>query len=291
MGIQDFNSEVQAAIGRHQDEAATRTLFTYCREKGFTSINLDLIYGLPCQTPDRFAHTLATALLLRPDRVALYSYAHIPWAKGHQKRIDVEAMPTPDQKLDLFLQALRAFGTSGYASIGMDHFSLPDDELNLASDQGRLFRNFMGYTARHIPNQIGVGVSAIGEVFSSYIQNTKKLKDYYDALDAGVLPVERGYIMSRDDQVRRYVIQALMCNFQLNYGVFQSAFNLRFADYFAKELKVLEAGPQADGLVTLTPDGIEVTASGRLLIRVICMCFDRYLTEDKTAQPRFSRTV
>ncbi len=291
MGVQDFTPEVQTAIGRNQDENSTRELFEYCRQKGFESINIDLIYGLPLQSPDSFAGNLASVITLRPDRVALYSYAHVPWIKGHQKKMDVEMLPSREIKFELFIQALRAFELSGYEQIGMDHFALPADELSKARQQRRLHRNFMGYTIHRTPHMIGLGISSIGEVDGAYIQNCKKLSTYYQALDQGVLPVEKGRELSRDDHIRRRVITSLMCNFYLDIPQVENDFGICFEDYFAKELNDLQAGPVADELLSIHPDAFEVTPRGRLFIRNICMVFDRYLREKPRTQPTFSRTV
>ena len=291
LGIQDFTPAVQEAIQRNQDEASTRALYEYCRQKGFASINFDLIYGLPEQTPDSFERNLATVLLMRPDRVALYSYAHVPWVKGHQKKIDEASLPSAEAKFELFARAVRAFRASGYMQIGMDHFALPDDELSLALQHRRLHRNFMGYTSHRTPNMIGLGISAIGEVYGAYIQNAKKLSTYYRALDAGVLPVEKGYALSRDDRIRRHVITALMCNGYLRPGEVDRTFNIRFGEYFARELAELEQGAVLDDLLDIEPDALVASPVGQIYIRNICMVFDRYLREKKQEGPVFSRTV
>ena len=199
MGVQDFTPEVQVAIDRNQDEASTRELYTYCRERGFPSINFDLIYGLPKQTPEGFARNLASVIEMRPDRVALYSYAHVPWIRGHQKYIEVEALPPREMKFALFLQAMHAFVGAGYQQIGMDHFALPTDELSQALGQRRLRRNFMGYTVQRSPQMMGLGVSAIGQR-GAYVQNQKKLSTYYQSIEEGRLPVER-LRPQPDDQV------------------------------------------------------------------------------------------
>lgn len=291
MGVQDFTPEVQEAIGRNQDEASTRALFSHCRERGFSSINIDLIYGLPRQTPEGFGRNLQAVVELRPDRVALYSYAHVPWIKGHQKRIDVGLLPPRQQKFALFTQAMRAFGQAGYQQIGMDHFALPTDELSQALAQRRLHRNFMGYTVQRAPQMIGLGISSIGYVEGAYIQNHKKLSTYYQALDRGELPVERGYALSADDRVRRHVITELMCNLFVDFAEVEGRFGIRFAEYFARELEELEAGPVADGLAQLDPSQLEVIGMGQLFIRNVAMLFDRHLREKPPQRPTFSRTV
>ncbi len=291
LGVQDFDPEVQKAIGRHQTEEQTRSLYEYCREKGFKSINIDLVYGLPAQTPESFSRTLASVLMLRPNRLALYSYAHVPWVRGNQKKIDTELLPSRDDKLEIFSRASRAFSTSGYQQIGMDHFALPDDELSRALDAGNLHRNFMGYTVHRTPNMIGLGLSAIGEVYGAYAQNVKKISQYYQALDAGELPIDKGYALSRDDRIRRHVITALMCNGHLQFAEVDRTFDIRFIDYFALELEELKHNENTDGLLTMSTEGLDATPLGKIFIRNISMVFDRYLREKKRDKPTFSRTV
>jgi oxygen-independent coproporphyrinogen-3 oxidase len=291
MGVQDFTPEVQEAIGRNQDEESTCRLYEYSRRRGFESINIDLIYGLPRQNSESFARSLASILRLRPDRVALYSYAHVPWIKGHQKRIDTDLLPKGMAKLELFAQAIRAFRAGGYRQIGMDHFALPEDELSLALEERRLHRNFMGYTVHRAPTMVGLGITAIGDVDGAYVQNCRKLSTYYGALDENRLPVEKGYVLSRDDHVRRFVITELMCNGFLRVGEVEERFGIGFAEYFAPELRELEAGPAADGLLEVRAGELEATALGGLFIRNISMVFDRHLREQKRDRPTFSRTV
>jgi oxygen-independent coproporphyrinogen-3 oxidase len=291
MGVQDFTPEVQQAIGRNQDEAGTRALFACCRELGFDSINIDLIYGLPAQTAASFAQTLATVVSLRPDRVAVYSYAHVPWIKGHQKRLDVTRLPKGMAKLELIAQAIRTFRSSGYRQIGMDHFALPEDELSIAVGERRLHRNFMGYTVHRASTMLGLGITAIGDAAGAYVQNCRKLSTYYAALETGVAPVEKGYALSEDDRLRRDVITTLMCNGFLRRSDVERQFGIDFAAYFARELQDLADGPAADGLLVMRDDALEATALGLLFIRNIAMVFDRYLREKTREQPTFSRTV
>lgn len=291
MGVQDFTPEVQQAIGRNQDEASTRTLFDYCRQRGFGSINIDLIYGLPGQTPATFARNLDSVVSLRPDRVAVYSYAHVPWIKGHQKRLDATRLPRGMAKLELFAQAIRTFRASGYRQIGMDHFALPEDELSVAVGERRLHRNFMGYTVHRAPTMLGLGITAIGDVGGAYVQNRRKLSTYHAALEQGLPPVEKGYALSEDDQIRRQVITSLMCNGFLRRQEIEARFGLDFGSYFAVELAELQAGPVADGLLEIGPEVLEATPLGGLFIRNIAMVFDRYLREKTREQPTFSRTV
>jgi oxygen-independent coproporphyrinogen III oxidase len=293
LGVQDLDPVVQEAVNRIQGEALTRGLFDTARRLGFESINVDLIYGLPFQTLEGFARTLDAVVAMRPDRLAVYSYAHVPWIRGNQRRIDPADLPPPSRKLELFLAATEAFLGAGYRPIGMDHFALPGDELAVAADAGKLHRNFMGYTTRPATDMVGAGVSAIGDVGGAFAQNTKKLSTYYATLDRDRFPVERGYPLDADDQVRRFVITELMCNLGLDVGRVEQRFGIEFSRYFATELGELaaEGGPVADGLVEVRPDRVQVTARGRLLVRNVCMTFDRYLRRKSADRPVFSRTV
>lgn len=292
MGVQDFTPEVQEAIGRRQSAALTRDLYDYARSIGFSAINLDLIYGLPRQTLTTFAKTLATVAAMRPDRIAVYSYAHVPWLQRHQSRIDQAELPSRDLKFDLIGAAIDTFGHAGYEAIGMDHFALPDDELAIAMRQRRLHRNFMGYTTRPATDMLGVGLSAIGNVRGAFVQNVKKLPAYYTALDSGRFPVERGYALSADDRIRQFVITELMCNFFIDRREVEARFAIDFERYFAAEIDAMSGpdGPIADGLATLTQDSLEVAPKGRLFVRSICMHFDRYLRRHAD-KPVFSRTI
>jgi oxygen-independent coproporphyrinogen III oxidase len=291
MGVQDFDDDVQRAIGRGQTEEQTRSLYHYARDKGFTSINMDLIYGLPEQTPESFGATMESVLHLRPDRLAVYSYAHVPWVRSNQKRIDEETLPDRDAKFALLAQAISTFRGGGYEQIGMDHFALPEDELAQALGQRTLHRNFMGYTVSRAPDMIGLGISAIGDVAGAYAQNQKKLSTYYADLDAGRLPIERGYGLSEDDRVRRHIISELMCNLWLDTRAVEQRYAVDFAVDFAKELAALQEGPVVDGLAVLHDDAIEVTALGQLFVRNVCMPFDAYMNAKQRSGPTFSRTV
>ncbi|MDM7916804.1 MAG: oxygen-independent coproporphyrinogen III oxidase, partial [Candidatus Eisenbacteria bacterium] len=228
LGVQDFTPEVQAAVNRNQTEEETRRLYEYARSVGFHSINFDLIYGLPRQTPPTFACNLETVIAMRPDRVAVYSFAYVPWIKGNQKTIDTAELPSPELKMELFCLAREAFLAAGYRPVGMDHFALPADELSLAIEKRTLHRNFMGYTVKQAPDMIGLGVSSIGDVSGAYAQNVKKLSQYYPALDAGRFPIERGYRLSPDDLIRRYVITQIMCNFYLEKSAAEERFAIDF---------------------------------------------------------------
>ncbi len=294
MGIQDFTPEVQAAINRHQGEAETRALYDYSRQAGFTSINVDLVYGLPKQTPATFAENLDSIIDMRPERVACYSYAHVPWIRGNQKGIDIEMLPPAEVKIELFATAMDRFRAAGYQQIGMDHFALPDDELARAVHKGTLHRNFMGYTVKPASDMLGVGISSIGDVRGAFCQNEKKISTYYAAITAGDFPVHRGFELSPDDHIRRYVITELMCNFVLKKGEVERRFDIRFDDYFAREMAELASGPLQEGFVEMTEgaDGtMRATPLGQLFIRNICMIFDAYIQKQSGDKPVFSRTV
>ena len=279
-GVQDFDHDVQKAVNRVQSFELTRGVVAEARVSGFRSVNLDLIYGLPKQTLDSFNHTLDQIIELDPDRVALYSYAHLPQLFPPQRRIADHAIPSAELKLQLLTLAIGRLTRAGYLYIGMDHFARPDDQLALAQAHGRLHRSFQGYSC-HPGDLLGAGVSAIGRIGPAYYQNHKALDDYYAALDAGRLPVARGIERSADDLVRAAVIQALTCHFRVSIESIELAHLIDFGSYFAAELRDLRR-LEADGLVELSPDWIVVTPKGRLLVRAVCMAFDRHLRERAT---------
>ncbi|HEX2566757.1 MAG TPA: oxygen-independent coproporphyrinogen III oxidase [Burkholderiales bacterium] len=280
VGVQDFDPDVQKAVHRIQSEEVTRRVIDEARAHGFRSVNVDLIYGLPKQTLDSFNRTLDRTLSLAPDRIALYSYAHLPHVFKPQRRILSADLPSPEVKLQIMTLAIGRLTREGYLYIGMDHFAKPDDELAVAQNQGRLQRNFQGYSTHADCDLIGLGISSIGRVGPTYYQNTKRVDDYYAALDAGRLPVVRGIQLTPDDLVRRAVIQALICQFCLSIESIELSYLVDFKRYFAEELKSLKA-LEGDGLVELDPEWIRVTPKGRLLVRSICMVFDRYLRETR----------
>ena len=293
-GIQDFTESVQDAIKRHQPEPETRALYWFARETGFDSINFDLVYGLPRQTVATFRRTLASVADMLPDRIAVYSYAHVPWLRPNQKTIDPLDLPDANEKRALLGAAIDAFDSVGYVPIGMDHFALPDDELAIAARQRRLHRSFMGYTTRPAPDSVAVGISAIGDVRGAFAQNHKTLARYYQAIDNGQFPIERGYALTEDDRLRRYVITELMCNFHLSREAVETRFGINFGAYFARELTQLAAldGPVGDGLLTMDDEALTVTPRGRLFVRNVCMTFDRYLASHQGGpRPVFSRTI
>lgn len=294
MGVQDFAPEVQEAVNRVQSVAETRALVDHARALGFRSINIDLIYGLPQQTLDGFTRTLDTVVGMRPERVAVYSFAFVPWMKAHMKHLADEALPGPDLKLALLAASQRAFADAGYVQIGMDHFALPDDELAQAHEARTLHRNFMGYTVQSARDMVALGVSGIGDVQDAFVQNTKKLPDYHAAIDAGRFPIERGYELDADDRLRRHVITSLMCNGVLDIREVEATFGVRFQSYFADALASLQGddAPEGDGLLVVTPEALTVTPLGRTFVRNLCMPFDRYLQARLGGKtPVFSRTV
>jgi oxygen-independent coproporphyrinogen III oxidase len=291
MGVQDFTPEVQAAVNRRQPEDVTRRLFDGARRLGFESINIDLIYGLPLQTPASFGRAVDAVVAMRPDRAAVYSYAHVPWIRPHQRRIPADTLPSGPGKLELFFEAMDRFVAAGYLQIGMDHFAHADDEIARAAVAGTLHRNFMGYTTRPAPDLVGVGLSAIGDAGGAFAQNVKKLSTYYAALDEGRFATERGYALDDDDRIRRHVIAELMCNFRIDRRGVEDRFGVPFGSYFAREEAVLAGEMSADGLVEVGSDRITVTPLGRLLVRNVAMVFDRHLRQRTTGSPVFSRTV
>ena len=289
IGVQDFDPAVQRAVNRIQSLECTRDAIEAGRKHGFRSINMDLILGLPKQTMDGFSKTLDSVIDCSPDRIALYSYAHLPQMFQPQRRIVEADLPAPELKLQLMKTAIERLGEAGYVHIGMDHFAKPDDELAVAQRQGRLTRDFQGYSAGGECDLIGLGVSAIGKIGPTYVQNVKALDQYYGALDHEQLPVLRGLELNADDLVRRAVIQAIACHFVLSKEAISLAYLIDFDKYFATELRDLEK-LQADGLVEVDEDWIHVTPRGRLLVRAVCMVFDKYLrAAEKRAQ--YSRVM
>jgi oxygen-independent coproporphyrinogen III oxidase len=279
-GVQDFDPAVQQAVHRVQPYEQVAALMKSARQLGYTSINADLIYGLPKQTPESFARTVQQIGELKPDRIALYAYAHLPQRFKPQRRIDAATLPPAAQRVAMLGNAIAGFIGRGYQYIGMDHFALPDDALAVAKRQGRLHRNFQGYSTQPDCDLVGLGVSAIGRVGASYYQNAKTLPEYYDALRQRQLPVQRGIALNRDDLVRRAVIMALMCQGRVEFESIELAHLVSMREYFAAELKQLQPMAEA-GLVEIEPGAIQVTAAGWYLVRAVAMVFDRYLREDR----------
>ncbi len=290
IGIQDFDPQVQQAVNRIQSEAETAAVVSAAREAGFHSVSVDLIYGLPHQSTDSMHRTLARVLALSPDRLAVYHYAHLPHVFKPQRRIDTDSVPDSNTKLDILQDTVHTLLAAGYVFIGMDHFAKPDDELARALQQGRLQRNFQGYSTHADCDLVAIGVSSIGKIGRCYSQNEKDIDAYYAALDQGRLPVMRGYTLTDDDLLRRELIQALMCRFALDFNDYRSRCGGQaFADYFADEWPELEA-LAGQGLLQLDANGLQVSAKGRLLIRNIAMVFDAHLRHSRTAA-RYSQTV
>jgi oxygen-independent coproporphyrinogen-3 oxidase len=289
LGVQDFDPEVQRAVNRLQPEIETRAVIDAARTAGFRSVSIDLIYGLPKQTLDTMRQTLDKVVAASPDRIAVYHYAHMPHLFKPQRRIVEADMPSSDTKLAMLQLCIERLGAAGYVYIGMDHFAKPDDDLAVAQRQGRLHRNFQGYSTHADTDLVACGVSAIGAVGATYSQNVKTLEEYYDLLDQNELPVARGIRLGMDDALRRSLIQKLMCQFEVSIAALEQAFPIVFRDYFAPELERLRQ-MEEDGLVTVGPEWLTVTMKGRLLIRNVCMVFDRYLAA-RSEGPRHSRTV
>ncbi|MFY0989170.1 oxygen-independent coproporphyrinogen III oxidase [Halomonas sp. C05BenzN] len=286
-GVQDFDEDVQQAVNRVQSEEQVVALVEAAREAGFQSVSVDLIYGLPLQTVASFDATLDKIIALRPDRIAAYSYAHLPELFKAQRLIRPEDMPPPERKLELLELTIRRLSEAGYVYIGMDHFALPDDELSLARENGTLQRNFQGYSTHADCDLIGLGITSIGKVGDTYSQNVKETAQYQHRLEAGRLPVFRGYRLSDDDRLRRDVINALMCHGRIDFAAIEAAHGIDFRDTFADALEALEE-MAADGLLAIREGEIEVLPAGRLMMRNAAMAFDAYLSH---GPGRYSRTV
>ncbi|MEO5660633.1 MAG: oxygen-independent coproporphyrinogen III oxidase [Polaromonas sp.] len=289
LGVQDFDPDVQKAVHRVQPIEQVFSVVESARSIGFKSVSVDLIYGLPRQTPESFARTLAQVVELRPDRIALYAYTHLPQRYKPQRSIMVSELPAADTTLTLLSLSMAAFQNADYVYVGMDHFALPTDDLAVAKRQGRLHRNFQGYSAQPDCDLISLGVSAIGRIGATYSQNAQTLEAYYDYLDQGHLPVARGLALSRDDLLRRSVIMALMCQGQLEFESIDLAYLIDFKSYFAAELATLR-GMQAQGLVEVHDTSLQVTELGWHFVRGVAVVFDRYLQADRT-RARFSRII
>lgn len=288
LGVQDFDPEVQRAVNRLQGEEETLAVMQAARSAGFRSLSVDLIYGLPLQSTRSFGATVEKVIAAAPDRLSVFNYAHLPELFKPQRRINPDELPSPAEKLGILKQTIDQLTEAGYVYIGMDHFALPDDELAVAQRNRTLYRNFQGYSTHADCDLIGIGSTSIGMVGACYAQNLRTLDEYYASLDAGSLAVFRGVELDADDRLRRSVISGLICHFALEYAQIEDQYGIDFAQYFKTELTELQQ-MERDGLVTLDADGIAVTAAGRLLIRNICMVFDRYLRE-RTEQ-RFSRVI
>lgn len=288
-GVQDFDPDVQKAVHRVQPAEQVFSLVAAARRHGFESINVDLIYGLPKQSTESIDRTVAQVVELRPDRIALYAYAHLPERFKPQRRINIVELPSGGSKISMLSHSMSALMQAGYVYVGMDHFALPDDALAVAKRQGRLHRNFQGYSTQPDCDLIALGVSSIGRIGATYSQNAKTLEEYYDALDQGNFPVVRGLALTRDDLVRRAVIMALMCQGQVQYESIELAYLIEFKSYFAKEIETLHA-LEEQGLVVLEDSNIQVTTKGWFFVRAVAMVFDRYLQTDRT-RAKFSKII
>ncbi len=288
LGVQDFDERVQRAVNRLQSEVQTMEVLDAARKEGFRSISVDLMYGLPHQSVASFERTLDRIIEVDPDRLSVFNYAHLPERFMPQRRINMEDVPTPAEKLEILQLTIEKLEKAGYVYIGMDHFARPDDELTIAQQDGTLYRNFQGYSTHANCDLIGLGVTSIGMVGETYSQNMRELDEYYERIDAGELAVFRGFDLSLDDQIRRDVITRLICHLKLDFSRVESERGINFADYFKKELNQLK-GMIEDGLLEVDEKGIQVLPRGRLLIRNICMVFDYYLAQK--SEVKFSRVI
>ena len=289
-GVQDLDAQVQKTIHRIQPYETTQNVMQIARDAGINSINIDLIYGLPHQTKKTFHETIKQVLTLNPDRLAVFNYAHVPWLMKTMRKFDESTFAPPSEKLIILKDTIDFFTKNGYKMVGMDHFAKPDDELFKAIQKGELHRNFQGYTTKGGADLIGIGVTSIGDGVDYYAQNYKDLRQYEEALDEGKLPTFKGYNLSLDDQLRQFVIMELMSNFSLNIKRVEEKFNIDFNDYFKDDLKELNEFIEAD-LVSINNDKIEVSPTGTMLIRNICMPFDAYLKKVPENKRRFSKTI
>ncbi len=289
MGVQDFNPVVQKAVNRVQSQEVTLQVLNDARREGFKSINIDLMYGLPHQTVNTFDATLDQIIAFSPDRIALFNYAHLPAMFMPQRRIDESAMPSPQEKLNILEHSINKLIDAGYVFIGMDHFAKPDDELTIAQQEGKLYRNFQGYSTQADCDLVGLGLTSIGYVGGSFFQNHKDMDDYQAAIEKDGLAVFRGYTLSEEDHLRRAVIMRLMCDFKLDFGIFEQAFAIDFKQHFADALADLEA-MQDDGLLTLTDASLVVLPAGRLMIRNVAMIFDEHLRHQEQKK-QFSKVL
>ncbi len=289
IGVQDFNKKVQLAVNREQDEHFIKALVKHAKKLGFSSTNLDLIYGLPHQSQESFADTLSQVIAMQPERLSVFNYAHLPQIFAAQRKIKDEFLPNPKMKLAMLEQSIQRLTEAGYQFIGMDHFALPKDSLAVAQREGKLHRNFQGYTTQGDCDLLGLGVSAISMMGDTYAQNQKELKKYYAQIETQHHALWKGVGLEQDDIIRREVIKALICNFSLDKRQIEEKYQIDFNDYFSEDLALLTSFIE-DGLVQIEKDTLDVSLKGRLLIRNICMCFDVYL-RDRARQQQFSRVI
>jgi oxygen-independent coproporphyrinogen-3 oxidase len=289
-GVQDFNPKVQEAVHRIQSYEVTKNAIEIAREGGVSSVNVDLIYGLPYQSFETFKETLQKAHSLDADRYAVFNYAHVPWLMKTMRKIDETTLPHPSTKLEILKYTIDFFESNGYKMVGMDHFAKPDDELFLAIEKGELHRNFQGYTTKGGADLIGIGLTSIGEGKDYYVQNHKGVNEYEKAIDEGKLPVSRGIKLTEDDVLRNHVIMELMSNFSLNIKRVEKEFDIDFKEYFKDALSELEEFVKEE-LVMIDENSIKVSPTGAMLIRNISMPFDAYLKKIPEEKRRFSKTV
>jgi oxygen-independent coproporphyrinogen-3 oxidase len=290
LGVQDFNPKVQQAINRNQSEFITQQAIDWSRKLGFSSINIDLIYGLPHQTVCSFSETLDAIVKISPERIAVYNFAYVPWMKRHQKLIHGEDLPSSQTKVEILSATIERLTESGYEYIGMDHFARPTDELTLARKNRTLHRNFQGYSTKAGADLYGIGMSSISHFGTYYAQNEKTLREYYQALNNGRFATHVGYRMTKDDEIRKFVIMRLMCDLILDIAEVEHRFDIEFSGYFSLAMRKLEPLIE-DGLVHLSGTTLTVSPIGRLFLRNIAMCFDAYLSENVLQQRRYSKTV
>jgi len=289
LGVQDFNPAVQKAVNRIQSREQTLAALTAAREENFKSISVDLIYGLPLQTVESFDSTLDELIEISPDRVSVFNYAHLPERFKPQRRINEDELPPASVKLEIFKHCMEKLTNAGYVYIGMDHFAKPTDELTIAQKNGELYRNFQGYATHADCDLIGIGITSIGTIANSFAQNVRTMDEYYERIDKGELAVFRGVEIDNDDLIRREAIMQLICHFNMKFAAIEKHFNINFKDYFANELERFKVMVD-DGLIVMDDESIEVTSKGRLLIRNICMVFDRYIKPDEKTE-RFSKLI
>jgi oxygen-independent coproporphyrinogen-3 oxidase len=291
MGVQDFDARVQEVVGRIQGEKETADLVEAARKNGFHGVNLDLIYGLPYQTPETWEATLSRIAAIHPDRLAVFGFAYVPWAKPHQRLLPQEALPKTEQRVELFLAAVEAFTRAGYRLIGLDHFALESDELSRAQREGYLTRNFQGYTVRPASDTVAFGMSSISDIGGAYAQNSHKLKEWGDRVAEGVLPIERGASVTRDDVLRRFVINRVMCLLRLDLAEVAGKFGPASREAIEASLSAGVKELVEDGLVTFDGEVLRVLPLGQLLVRNVAMLFDAYLPKHAGEKQTFSRTV
>jgi len=289
MGVQDFDPDVQKAVNRIQSKEETLRVLKEARANGFKSMNIDLMYGLPLQSVETFDRTLSTIIDFSPDRIALFNYAHLPHMFMPQRRINEDQLPTPQQKLDILEHSIKRLLDAGYKFIGMDHFGKPDDELTIAQEEGKLYRNFQGYSTHSDCDLIGIGLTSIGYVGGSFFQNAKEMDAYSETITAGQFSVFRGYTLTEEDHLRRHVIMRLMCDFSLDFSAVETLFNINFREHFSDALNDLKP-MQEDALVTLEESHLDVLPAGRMLIRNIAMLFDEHLRK-KQEEVRYSKVI